>query len=77
MCHLVCQPIAAGGFHVYINLQLKISNETRLIWGSKACNESKDGYFAICAIAKLLQTEEWWAIKFVTIASNLQLSGGL
>ena len=30
VCQLVCQPSAGGWFHVYINLQLKTSDETRV-----------------------------------------------
>ena len=32
----VCQPIAAAWFHVYINVHLKISDETRVNMGVKS-----------------------------------------
>ena len=35
VCQLVCQPIARAWFHVDINLQLKISNETMVNMGIK------------------------------------------
>ena len=41
---LVCFPIAVAEFHVYINLQVQISDDdTRVSLGSKVSNKGKEG----------------------------------
>ena len=51
-------PAGVTWFHVYLSLQLKISNETRFNMGIKSLQweqRRKEGYFAVYTTAKLLQ----------------------
>ena len=53
VCQVVCHAIAVAGIHLPAANQRR--DETMASVRSKACNKrQKEGYFAVCAVPKLL-----------------------